>query len=220
VRPSRKGSRPLAILDIDGVLVDTLAANIEAYQYACGRMGLPVPGVDQIRSLMGLRAEEMAVALGCSPGEARDFMERYAWPRYEAVVAEGVPTFPGVPDVLAALADRGVRLTAWTSDRAALQEVVLSRAGIRGWIEYLHAPGESEHPKPDPRGLEEIVARFPGAAPRYLIDDRGEMLSGANRIRARRIFAAYGLGVPPLRPPDGVLRTPLDLLALILPPNS
>ncbi|MGH2625249.1 MAG: hypothetical protein ACRDHY_01190, partial [Anaerolineales bacterium] len=101
-----------------------------------------------------------------------------------------------------------------------LQEAVLRGAGIRAWIEFLHAPGETEYPKPDPRGLEEIVARFPTASPRYLIDDRGEMLSGAGRIRARRIFAAYGLGAPPLSPPDGVLRAPLDLLALIPPPES
>jgi len=213
-------SVPLVIFDVDGVLVDTVAANVEAYQFACRRTGLSVPEADHIRPLLGRSAEEMAVALGCPPGEVREFVETYAGPRYEAVVARGVLTFPGVPELLAALADRGVRLTAWTTGRAVLQEAVLRRAGIRAWIEFLHAPGATDYPKPDPRGLDEIVARFPGAAPRYLVDDRGEMLAGADHIGARRIFAAYGLGAPPLSPPDGILHAPADLLALIPPLRS
>jgi phosphoglycolate phosphatase-like HAD superfamily hydrolase len=115
-------SAPLVIFDVDGVLVDTVAANVEAYQFACRRMGLPMPEVDLIRPLLGRSAEEMAIALGCPPA--------------------------------------------------------------------------TDYPKPDPRGLEEIVARFPRAAPRYLVDDRGKTLAGADYIGARRIFAAYGLGAP------------------------
>jgi len=209
--------RPLVIFDVDGVLVDTSAANVEAYEYACRQMSLPVPRVEAIRSLLGRSADEMAIAFGCPPGQVREFVEAHAGPQYEAAVARGVATFTGVPELLAALADRGTRLAAWTTGRAVLQEAVLRRAGIRGWIEFLHAPGAAKYAKPDPRGLDEIVAHFPGTAPRFLVDDRGEMLAAAERIGARRIFAAYGLGAPPPTPPDAVVTSPWGILALVAP---
>jgi hypothetical protein len=49
---------------------------------------------------------------------------------------------------------------------------------------------------------------------------RGTKIAGADHIGARRIFAAYGLGAPPLSPPDGILHAPVDLLALIPPLRS
>ncbi|MBI3976048.1 MAG: HAD family hydrolase [Armatimonadetes bacterium] len=208
-------SAPLVIFDVDGVLVDTLPANVEAYLHACRQMGLPAPDAENVRRLLGRSAEEMAVALGCPPEHVGEFVDGHARPRYQAIVARGVPTFPGVPEVLAALRDGGTRVAAWTIGGVAQQEAVLTAAGIRRWIELLHAPGVTGYPKPDPRGLEEIVVRFTAAEPRYLVDDRGEMLAPADRIGARRIFAAYGYGTAPTPDPDAVLRAPRDLLALI-----
>lgn len=209
--------RPLVIFDVDGVLVDTLAANLKAYQHACRQMALPVPGAEAIRPLLGRSAEEMAGVLGCPPERIEEFVRVHAWPRYEQVVTRGVPTFPRVPALLTALRGGSVRVAAWTTGRAALQEAVLTAAGIRPLIEYLHAPGMTDYPKPDPRGLEEIVAQFPSTEPRYLIDDRGEMLAPAHRIEARTIFAAYGLGAPPPVPPDAVVQAPWEILALVAP---
>ncbi len=213
-------SGALAIFDVDGVLVDTLWANVDAYQYACRQMGLPVPRLEIIRPLLGRRAEEMAAALGCPAERVEEFVRGHAGPRYERAVSCGVSPFPKVPELLAALRAAGVRVAAWTTGRATLQEAVLTAAGVRAWIEYLHAPGLTAFPKPDPRGLDEIVGRFPAAAPRFLVDDRGEMLDGAGRIGARTIFAAYGLGPPPAISPDAVVRAPWQILALIAPESG
>ncbi len=210
-------SAPICIFDVDGVLVDTFAANADAYQHACRALGLPEPDPAEIRRLLGRPAEEMARRLGCPPERVEEFIEGYARPRYHEALRARAIAFPGVGRVLEVLRDRGVHIAAWTIGPTAQQEMVLSLAGLRRWVELLHAHGANDYPKPDPRGLEEIVARLGAGEPRYLIDDRGEMMAGASRIGARRVFAAYGYGGPGDDPPDAVIEAPEDLLPIVFP---
>lgn len=210
-------SAPLVIFDVDGVLVDTSAANVEGYQTGCRAVGIPVPEPGRVRKLLGLPFEEMAQQLGCPPDRLEEF-RRVGGAVYRQRVAEGVPTYPGVPEVLSELRARGVQLAAWTTGGVALQEIVLKAASLRGWIAFLHAPGMTTHPKPDPIGLREIVAHFPESAPRFLVDDRGENLTAGREIDAVGVFAAYGFGVPPSsRFHAVVVRTPGEILDLVVP---
>lgn len=71
------------------------------------------------------------------------------------------------------------------------------------------------YPKPDPRGLQEIVVFFDSPSPRYLVDDRDDMLAAGRSIDAVRVFAGYGFGQAGMILPDAILQTPWDLLALI-----
>lgn len=111
---------PLVILDVDGVLVDALAAHVEAYRYACREMGLPLPQEGEVRRLMGLGADEMAVRLGCPRERVGEFVDGFARPGYAAILSARIP-FAGVPDTLAALREGGTRIAALDArrDRAA-----------------------------------------------------------------------------------------------------
>ncbi|MGH2453450.1 MAG: HAD family hydrolase [bacterium] len=208
--------RPLVIFDVDGVLVDTSAANVEGYQAGCRAVGIAVPEPAQVRTLLGLSFEEMARQLGCPPDRLEAF-RGVGGAAYRRHVGEGVPVYPGVPDLLSELSAGGVRLAAWTTGAVALQEMVLKAVGLRQWIAFLHAHGMTTYPKPDPRGLREIVAHFPESAPRFLVDDRGENLLAGREINALEVFAAYGFGAPPGSPPHAVVHTPGEILDLVDP---
>lgn len=207
--------RPLFIFDVDGVLVDTSAANVDAYQHGFRSIGLPVPEADKVRALLGLPAEVMSSGLGCPENRVREFLAEHVWPRFREILPVLARGFPGVAEILEELRSRGASIAAWTAGDAHLQEVVLSGAGLRRFINFVHAHGTARHPKPDPRGLAEIVSHFNGAVPRYLIDDRADLLSHGREIGAVKVFAAYGFGRLEGGTADVVLRSPGDLLTLL-----
>ena len=47
-------SRPLAVFDIDGTLVDSRASIFEAATEASRKLGLPEPEYDRVRKIVGL----------------------------------------------------------------------------------------------------------------------------------------------------------------------
>jgi len=122
----------LVLFDLDGTLSDPLPGIARSINYALAHFGYRErdpseiaayvgPPLDQtLRSLTGVRSADRVAAL------VDKYRERYG----EVGYSENV-LYPGIADVLQALADAGVPLALCTSKRADFAEKILRRFGIR-----------------------------------------------------------------------------------------
>lgn len=109
------------LFDVDGTLVDTNPAHVEAWCRACTALGLPVPP-DRVASEVGQGGDRLVLAL-FGPSIAA----QYGTALRESATAEFLalsrtrefPLFPGVLELFAALRARGIRTALATSSSPA-----------------------------------------------------------------------------------------------------
>lgn len=107
----RKGGCALVLLDLDGVLVDSRDAMEEAWRAVQHEVGVATPFAAYFREI-GRPFADILQRLGLT--EDAEEIERV----YRATAlrtAPRVPAFPGVPEALAALDARGIKLGVVTS---------------------------------------------------------------------------------------------------------
>ena len=105
------------IFDLDGTLVDSNAAHVEAWRLALARFGYRV-GTDRIFSQIGKGGDNFVPdLLGHEVDRTDGDALREAQPReFEKIArAQGIRPFPRVGDLLAALRERGIKIALATS---------------------------------------------------------------------------------------------------------
>ena len=60
----------IIVFDLDGVLIDSAEANYQAFAQGLSQWGLPRPDRQAVLSLVGLKATEMLIRLGCPSHQA------------------------------------------------------------------------------------------------------------------------------------------------------
>jgi phosphoglycolate phosphatase len=178
------------------------------------------PGAE-IRRLAGPPVDEVARAL--VPDAPPDRIEEIvaAYRRCSAAVAGEVPAFPGVPELVGELADRGVTMGIATSKSIEVAEPVLEALGLRRHFAVI------EGTRVDELGAakQTVVARALAGlealgAPRAtaLVGDRAHDVVGAHAhgLRAFGVLWGYG-GREELEcsGADELLERPADLLELL-----
>jgi len=100
-----------AIFDLDGTLADTLADIAAAMNHALAALGLPTHDLTAYRRFVGEGVEQLAArALPADRQELRPaLVERYI-ARYADVLLDASRPYDGIPELLDALAARGVAL--------------------------------------------------------------------------------------------------------------
>lgn len=198
------GRGPAAVVfDLDGVLIDSLEANVEAFSFALARVGLPRPEPARIAALIGRSAGEMLQALGV-PGEAcPEVLREHLLPRYLEVLPVLARPMPGAAATLARLAGAGCRLAACTSGVLAVQRPVLEQTGLLPLLGWIQTPCQSRFRKPDPRFLQELLDRLPApAGPVVHVEDLEEGVAMGRAVGAVTVFADYGYGALTVERPD------------------
>ena len=101
-----------ALFDLDGTLLDTLADIHAAVNVALGAVGLPPRPLAEVRAFVGDGADVLmarACGAGAAPAVRAAALAAYT-AHYGAHNAETTAPYPGVPELLAALRARGLRL--------------------------------------------------------------------------------------------------------------
>lgn len=208
---------PIVVFDLDGVLIDSAEANVQAFRFGLEQAG--VFGTDDaaILSLVGIPATEMLRQLGCPEEDVLDVFDLHVRPFY----IENLPTlaraYPGANQVLTKLRSSGFRVGACTSGDRKTQTAALQAIGLWDLIEEMQTPDDSQFGKPDRRYLEELLAKFPGHGRVHHVEDSEVGLLMGKDCQAITYFAAYGNGsLSGLAKPDFILGSIEDLPMAVL----
>lgn len=148
-------TRPLAVFDIDGTLVDSRASIHQGACDAARALGLPEPDYDRVRHIVGLSLHEALHVLEptLTDAELADFVAAFQTnfrTRYEAGHEE--PLYPGVMEHLHRLKRDGWRLALATGQN---RRGVARNLARQGWADiFLSSHCAEDGPgKPDPAML-------------------------------------------------------------------
>lgn len=193
---TRASDAPLAVFDIDGTLVDSRAAILEAATAAARAVGLAEPGYEAVRQIVGLSLHEALrrLAPALTDGELAEFVAAYQGAFRDMHARPGFqePLYPGAMDLLARLRRDGWRLSLATGQSRRGVERSLARAG---WADlFLSSHCAEDGPgKPDPAML--ICAMdVCGAGPErtVMIGDTSHDMHMAVNARVRPQGVAWG----------------------------
>ncbi len=214
---SSSRSLGLVVFDLDGVLIDSAVANVEAFRYGLQQVGAESVEDRAILDLVGLPALEMLRRLGCPSGREAEVFERFVKPHYLEHLPQYARAYPGAAELLRDLNRAGYRLAACTSGDRGTQTAALEAIGLWGLLEEMQTPDDSAYGKPDVRYLQEVVERFPSELPLHHIEDSEVGLVMGAEAGAVTYYASYGNGQPTgMVTPDHVLDTLGDLRAHLL----
>lgn len=170
VADGREFPARLALLDLDGTLVDTAPDIARAVDAVAAEWGMPAPGLDRVRGWVGdgarrLMARALAEGFGREAGEGeldrahQAFLDHYA----RHLVVDSRP-MEGAHFLLDRLASAGVRIACVTNKPEVLARGVLAGLDLDGPVEWLVGGDSLETRKPDAGPLRHVAGNA-GFAP-------------------------------------------------------
>ena len=192
-------TRPLAVFDIDGTLVDSRASIFQAATEAARDLGLPDPEYDRVRQIVGLSLPHALAVL--EPGLDAEGLERFTagfrasfHRMYEAGHEE--PLYPGAMETLRRLHRDGWRLSLATGQN---RKGVARNLARQGWAEiFISSHCAEDGPgKPDPSMLHAaMVACSADAATTVMIGDTAHDIAMAVAAGVAPQGVAWGFHTP------------------------
>lgn len=194
----------LAILDLDGTLIDSVDDLAASVNHALGVVGLPARPRAEIRTFVG---EGARVLLERSVAPRQDLLEPALaawWTHYEGHCLDATRLFPGME---AALAPAGRTLAVLTNKPGRLARKILAGLGVLE--RFAAVVGGDEAPrKPDPAGAEALLARFGASREEVIfVGDSLVDLATARNAGLRCVTVTWGLV-----PREALVRAGADLL--------
>ncbi|HEX9244499.1 MAG TPA: HAD-IA family hydrolase [Anaeromyxobacter sp.] len=180
----------LAVLDLDGTLVDSVDDLHASVSHALASLGLPPRTREEVRSFVGEGAR-LLVARAIAPRDELLEPALAAWRAHYAVhCLDRTRPYPGIP---ALLAGAGRTLAVLTNKPGAMARKILDGLGLLP--RFTAVVGGDEAPrKPDPTGLRELMVRT-GASPAetVLVGDSRHDLETAAAAGVRAVAVTWGL---------------------------
>jgi len=151
------------LFDLDGTLLDTLDDLADSMNAALGRLGFPSHEVVAYKYFVGDGIINMARR--ALPEEHRDEVTvarcaRLLREEYAKRWADKARPYDGIPELLDALSERGIRMAVLSNKPDDFTRICVSRL-LSGWrFEAVVGVSDSVPPKPDPKGALEVAARL------------------------------------------------------------
>ncbi|HYF53499.1 MAG TPA: phosphoglycolate phosphatase [Salinarimonas sp.] len=155
------------LLDLDGTLVDSARDLMEALNRVLAGQGLRRVDLDETRSMIGDGARvllERALArTGSDPARAGELLP-VLLDHYGRQATTHTRPYPGVPETLAALRARGLKLAVVTNKPEAATHAVLGDLALAPLLDAVVGGDTLPRRKPDPAPVREALRRL-GVAP-------------------------------------------------------
>ena len=149
------------ILDIDGTLVDSNGAHVQAWVEVLRAHGFAVTP-EEIWPLVGMGGDNLLPrAVGVD--KESELGERISRARSDLFKEKFLPDlrpFPQVRALLSRMRDRGLRLVAASSSKADEVEKLLEIAGVADLMEESTSASDTERSKPDPDLIHSALDRI------------------------------------------------------------
>jgi HAD superfamily hydrolase (TIGR01509 family) len=148
------------LLDIDGTLVDSNEAHVDAWVQALRENGYDI-AADRIRGLIGMGGDNLLpAAVDLDKQSSRG--EKIA-ARHGELFREQLPDirpFPGVRQLLLRMKEEGLALAVASSAEPEEVKALLEVAGVADLIDREASAGDAESSKPDPDIVNAALARL------------------------------------------------------------
>lgn len=180
------------IFDFDGTLADTTEGILQTTRATFARMGLPIPGDDDIRMGIGLPLKGSLHTAGI-PDDRLDEGDAIYHELFYEIAPKHITIYPGVRESLEAFAAKGLRMGIATSRTEHSLVLLLEQHGIRQYFEVLGNVQCVSRPKPAPDLVRWVLERF-GAEPQEAMvigDTTYDILMGSS-AGCRTCAVSYG----------------------------
>jgi phosphoglycolate phosphatase len=189
------GAPRILVFDLDGTLIDSAPDLAQAVNALLAELGKPPLAETAIRPMIGdgsrlLLARALAASGIEGPPDAFDrFMVHYL-----AFIADKTRVYPGVPETLAALQEKGHPLGVCTNKPYKPTVHVLEAFNLAHFFGAVIGGDSLPQRKPEPEPLLETIARLGGGAAAMIGDSANDILCArAARVPGILIPSDYGL---------------------------
>lgn len=181
----------LAILDLDGTLVDSVDDLAASVNHALAAVGLPPRSLDEVRGFVGEGARVL-VERAVAPHADRVEPALSAWrAHYEAHCLDRTRLYPGIA---AALEGAGRVLAVHTNKPGTLARKILAGLGVLERFAVVIGGDEAPR-KPDPAGVWLVLARTGAAAVNTVfVGDSRVDAATARAAGVSLVAVTWGLG--------------------------
>jgi phosphoglycolate phosphatase len=185
-----------AIIDLDGTLIDTVGD----FEAALGAMlrDLHLPAIKRafIQNTVGKGTEHLIrctlAQVNADVGRFDEALALYMQ-HYLDINGRYASVYPGVPEGLLAMKERGLRLACVTNKPTALAEPLLERKGLRGHFELVFGGDAFAHKKPHPEPLLNTCAALGTTPARTLmVGDSSNDAQAARAAGCPVVLMTYG----------------------------
>jgi HAD superfamily hydrolase (TIGR01509 family) len=217
---SHDAPRRIAVLDVDGTLVDTNYQHALAWYRAFRSLGETFP-IWRIHRLIGMGGDQLVAALGGDEVEARIGDEaRDRWvAEFDPLMPE-TALLPGARELVVALKERGHRVVLASSGKPHHVERALDLLDARDLADGWTTSEDVEETKPAPDLLQVALKKLgePVDAPSVVIGDSVfDVEAAKNAGMPAIVVRSGGFGDDELRNAGaiGIYDTPADLMAAL-----
>ena len=216
------GPTRIVLFDLDGTLADTAGDLVAAINGCLRDRGLPERPLAELRPWISHGARGMIDrTFGLGPGDAGyETLRSEFVRRYESRLCCDTRLFPGIPDLLSAIEDGGMRWGIVTNKIARLTDPLVEQLGLAKRAACVVSGDTAVRPKPDPAPIHFALGQcgLPPAAGMYVGDDRRDIVAG-RAAGVRTVAVSYGYSVEMDNidewQADHVIDAPLRLLDLL-----
>ena len=147
--------------DFDYTLGDCTDSIVAGFQHGLTSLGWPAPDRETVRSTIGYMLEDSYAMLtgDRDPDHQAKFRALFTEVARERQIHETI-LFPGAPELLRGLRERGVRTAIVSTKRGDTIELILENHGLRDAVELVIGSADVKRPKPDPEGLLFVLERL------------------------------------------------------------
>jgi HAD superfamily hydrolase (TIGR01509 family) len=213
-------SARIAVLDVDGTLVDTNYQHALAWYRAFRSLGETFP-IWRIHRLIGMGGDQLVAALGGDGLEERIGDEvRERWVREADPLMAEVALLPGARELIVALKDRGHRVVLASSGKPHHVDRGLDMLDVRSIVDGWTTSEDVESTKPAPDLLQVALKKIgePVDAPSVVVGDSVfDVEAARNAGMPAIVVRSGGFGDDELREAGAVAiyDTPADLMAAL-----
>jgi HAD superfamily hydrolase (TIGR01509 family) len=210
----------IAVLDVDGTLVDTNYQHALAWYRAFRSLGETFP-IWRIHRLIGMGGDQLVAALGGDPVEDRiGDAARERWVKEADPLMAEIALLPGARELILALKERGHRVVLASSGKPHHVDRALDMLDVREIVDGWTTSEDVEETKPAPDLLHVALKTIgePADAPSVVIGDSVYDVEAAKKAgMPALVVRSGGFGDDELRDAGAIaiFDTPADLTAAL-----